>query len=90
MRRAASGCCGSAHSVRLTRSPSCSAAAARRCSPSRVPQTTQELAARLQASAGGVSEHLGVLRRAGLIAGRRDGRSVIYERTRTGDDLAGV
>ena len=55
-----------------------------------VPQTTQELAARLQASAGGVSEHLGVLRRAGLIAGRRDGRSVIYERTRTGDDLAGV
>jgi DNA-binding transcriptional ArsR family regulator len=55
-----------------------------------VPQTTQELATRLQASAGGVSEHLGVLRRAGLIAGRREGRSVVYERTRTGDDLAGV
>jgi hypothetical protein len=55
-----------------------------------VPATTQELAARLGASAGGVSEHLGVLRRAGLVSGRRDGRSVIYERTPTGDDLVGV
>jgi DNA-binding transcriptional ArsR family regulator len=54
------------------------------------PATTQELARRLRASAGGVSEHLGVLRRAGLIAGRRDGRAVRYERTRTGDDLAGL
>jgi hypothetical protein len=53
-----------------------------------VPATTQELAGRLGASAGGVSEHLGVLRRAGLIAGRREGREVVYERTRTGDDLA--
>jgi hypothetical protein len=55
-----------------------------------VPASTQELAARLGASAGGVSEHLGVLRRAGLVTGRRDGRSVIYQRTPTGDDLAGV
>jgi DNA-binding transcriptional ArsR family regulator len=54
------------------------------------PATTQELARRLRASAGGVSEHLGVLRRAGLIAGRREGRTVRYERTRTGDELAGV
>jgi DNA-binding transcriptional ArsR family regulator len=54
------------------------------------PATTQELARRLRASPGGVSEHLGVLRRAGLIAGRREGRAVRYERTRTGDELAGV
>jgi DNA-binding transcriptional ArsR family regulator len=53
-----------------------------------VPATTQELAARLGASSGGVSEHLGVLRRAGLITGRREGRSVVYSRTPTGDDLA--
>jgi DNA-binding transcriptional ArsR family regulator len=53
------------------------------------PATTQELVARLGASAGGVSEHLGVLRRAGLVAGRRQGRTVVYERTRIGDELAG-
>jgi hypothetical protein len=51
--------------------------------------STQELAARLQASAGGVSEHLGVLRRAGLVTGRREGRRVIYSRTAKGDALAG-
>jgi DNA-binding transcriptional ArsR family regulator len=54
-----------------------------------VPATTQELAARLDASAGGVSEHLGVLRRAGLVSGRRDGRVVVYERTPIGDELVG-
>jgi DNA-binding transcriptional ArsR family regulator len=54
------------------------------------PATTQELARRLQASPGGVSEHLGVLKRAGLIAGRRAGREVRYERTTAGDQLAGV
>jgi RNA polymerase primary sigma factor len=50
--------------------------------------STQELAARLHASAGGVSEHLGVLRRAGLIEGRREGRAVRYARTPMGDELS--
>jgi DNA-binding transcriptional ArsR family regulator len=55
----------------------------------REPASTIELAARLQASPAGVSEHLKVLRRAGLISGRRDGRSVRYARTVAGDALAG-
>jgi Helix-turn-helix domain len=50
---------------------------------------TQELARRLTASAGGVSEHLGVLRRAGLVTGRREGRRVVYARTAKGDALSG-
>jgi DNA-binding transcriptional ArsR family regulator len=55
----------------------------------REPASTTELAARLAASPAGVSEHLKVLRRAGLISGRRDGRSVRYARTVAGDALAG-
>jgi DNA-binding transcriptional ArsR family regulator len=51
------------------------------------PATTQELALRLAASTAGVSEHLAVLRRAGLVAGRRDGRAVRYVRTPAGDAL---
>jgi DNA-binding transcriptional ArsR family regulator len=51
------------------------------------PATTQELARRLAASPAGVSEHLAVLRRAGLVAGRRDGRGVRYARTAAGDAL---
>jgi DNA-binding transcriptional ArsR family regulator len=51
------------------------------------PASTQELAARLEASPAGVSEHLGVLRRAGLVAGRREGRRVVYARTSRGDAL---
>lgn len=51
------------------------------------PASTQELARRLGASAGGVSEHLGVLRRAGLVAGRREGLRVVYARTAKGDGL---
>jgi DNA-binding transcriptional ArsR family regulator len=54
-----------------------------------LPASTQELAQRLNASPGGVSEHLGVLRDAGLIQGRREGRAVRYIRTETGDSLAG-
>jgi DNA-binding transcriptional ArsR family regulator len=54
----------------------------------REPASTTELAARLQASPAGVSEHLGVLSRAGLVHRRRDGRSVRYARTRAGDALA--
>jgi DNA-binding transcriptional ArsR family regulator len=51
------------------------------------PATTQELAQRLAASPAGVSEHLSVLRRAGLVAGRREGRTVRYARTPAGDAL---
>jgi DNA-binding transcriptional ArsR family regulator len=51
------------------------------------PATTQELARRLAASPAGVSEHLTVLRRAGLISGRREGREVRYARTAAGEAL---
>ncbi len=51
------------------------------------PATTQELARRLAASPAGVSEHLAVLRRAGLVTGRREGREVRYARTAAGDAL---
>ena len=49
--------------------------------------TTTELAGRLGASQAGVSEHLGVLRRAGLVRARREGRAVLYSRTAAGDVL---
>jgi DNA-binding transcriptional ArsR family regulator len=51
------------------------------------PTSTLELSRRLGASAAGVSAHLGVLRRAGLVSGRREGREVLYGRTRAGDVL---
>jgi DNA-binding transcriptional ArsR family regulator len=51
------------------------------------PASTLDLSNRLRVSPGSVSEHLGVLRRAGLVAGRRDGRRVIYVRTAVGDKL---
>ncbi|MCZ4495261.1 MAG: ArsR family transcriptional regulator [Conexibacter sp.] len=54
------------------------------------PVSTQELSRRLSASPAGVSAHLGVLRRAGLVAGRREGRHVLYGRTRAGDTLLGA
>jgi DNA-binding transcriptional ArsR family regulator len=49
--------------------------------------STTELARRLAASPAGVSEHLGVLRRAGLVRARREGRLVLYSRTAAGDAL---
>ena len=52
-----------------------------------LPASTRELAERLGASPGGVSEHLGVMRAAGLIHGRREGREVRYVRTDAGDAL---
>ena len=52
-----------------------------------VPTSTRELAARLRASPAGVSEHLGGLRRAGLVVGRREGRAVLYVRTDAGEAL---
>jgi DNA-binding transcriptional ArsR family regulator len=53
----------------------------------RAPATTHDLAARLQASPAGVSEHLGVLRRAGLVSAQRDGRRVLYVRTAAGEQV---
>jgi DNA-binding transcriptional ArsR family regulator len=52
-----------------------------------LPATTKELARAHAASPAGVSEHLAVLRRAGLVDGRRDGRAVRYARTPAGDAL---
>jgi DNA-binding transcriptional ArsR family regulator len=51
------------------------------------PATTTQLSERLRASPAGISGHLAVLRRTGLVAGRRDGREVLYVRTRGGDAL---
>ena len=53
------------------------------------PASTLELARRLNISPGGASEHLTILRRAGLVARRREGRQVIYARTRKGHSLCG-
>jgi DNA-binding transcriptional ArsR family regulator len=54
------------------------------------PRSTTELARRHGITPGGTSQHLGALRRAGLVTGRRDGRSVLYVRTPLGDGLAGA
>jgi biotin operon repressor len=51
------------------------------------PRSTTELARRLGISAGGVSQHLGVLRAGGLVTARREGRSVLYVRTPLADAL---
>jgi DNA-binding transcriptional ArsR family regulator len=52
------------------------------------PASTLRLAQRMQVSAGGVSDHLHVLRRAGLVTAHREGRQVIYTRTAKGDNLS--
>jgi DNA-binding transcriptional ArsR family regulator len=54
------------------------------------PVSTTALARRLSITPSAVSQHLSVLHRAGLVAGSRTGRSVLYQRTRSGDQLAGV
>jgi DNA-binding transcriptional ArsR family regulator len=51
------------------------------------PATTLDLAERLRASPAGVSEHLGILRRAGLVRAQRDGRRVLYARTAAGEQM---
>lgn len=51
------------------------------------PATTTQLSERLRASPAGISGHLAVLRRSGLVVGRRNGREVRYVRTRGGDQL---
>jgi DNA-binding transcriptional ArsR family regulator len=53
----------------------------------RVPASTQDLAERLAASPAGVSEHLGVLRAAGLVRAQREGRRVLYARTAAGEQV---
>jgi DNA-binding transcriptional ArsR family regulator len=51
------------------------------------PASTLALAARIGSSGGGASEHLRVLREAGLVTARREGRWVLYSRTALGDGL---
>ncbi len=51
------------------------------------PRTTTELAGELGLTPGGVSQHLTVLRDAGLVRGRRVARSVLYLRSPEGDVL---
>ena len=51
------------------------------------PASTLDLSKRIGVRPGGVSEHLGVLRRARLVVGRREGRRVVYARTVRGDEL---
>jgi helix-turn-helix protein/uncharacterized protein DUF5937 len=53
------------------------------------PRSTTELAERLSLSPGTASHHLTALRDAGLVTGRRDGRSVLYVRTVLGDAVVG-
>jgi DNA-binding transcriptional ArsR family regulator len=52
------------------------------------PRSTTELSDRLSLSPAAVSHHLTTLRDAGLLATRREGRSVLYVRTALGDTLA--
>jgi len=51
------------------------------------PRSTTGIAERLAISRAGASHHLTTLRDAGLIVARRDGRTVLYVRTATGDAL---
>jgi DNA-binding transcriptional ArsR family regulator len=53
-----------------------------------IPATTSQLVAQLDLSLGAVGDHLAVLRRAGVVARVRTGRSVLYHRTALGDALA--
>lgn len=54
------------------------------------PRPTAELAQRLGLSAPSVSQHLGVLKAAGLVHASRVGRLVLYARTQRGDGLLGA
>jgi DNA-binding transcriptional ArsR family regulator len=51
------------------------------------PRSTSDLARALGVSPGGVSQHLGALRAAGLVHGHRVGRAVLYLRSPAGDTL---
>jgi DNA-binding transcriptional ArsR family regulator len=54
------------------------------------PRSTTDLSRALGVSAGGVSQHLGILREAGLVHGHRVGRVVLYLRSPAGDGLVGA
>jgi hypothetical protein len=54
------------------------------------PRSTTDVARALGVSAGGVSQHLGILREAGLVHGHRVGRVVLYLRSPAGDGLVGA
>ena len=54
------------------------------------PRPTAEIAQRLGLSAPSVSQHLGVLKAAGLVHANRVGRLVLYARTERGDGLLGA
>ena len=51
------------------------------------PRSTTDVARLLGITPGGASQHLGALRAAGLVAGRRAGRVVLYVRTPLADSL---
>lgn len=51
------------------------------------PATTSDLAARLDVTPGAISQHLGVLRAAGLVTTSRDGRVVLHLRTERAEAL---
>ena len=51
------------------------------------PATTGDIAERLDVTSGAVSQHLSVLRAAGLVASHRDGRALLHLRTARGDAL---
>lgn len=53
------------------------------------PSSTTDLARRTGLSPAAVSEHLQILRGAGLLTAQRAGRNVLYHRTSRGDDLVG-
>jgi DNA-binding transcriptional ArsR family regulator len=51
------------------------------------PRSTTDVARLLEITPGGASQHLTALRAAGLVAGRREGRAVLYVRTPLADAL---
>ena len=51
------------------------------------PRSTTDLSRTLGVSAGGVSQHLSVLRESGLVRSEREGRLVLYMRTELADSL---
>ncbi|MFL5845797.1 MAG: helix-turn-helix domain-containing protein [Solirubrobacteraceae bacterium] len=51
------------------------------------PRSTTDIARRLSLTAGGVSQHLKVLRSAGLVCAERVGREVLYVRSEAADTL---